>query len=161
MTKKPILIILLAIAICTVAVFSILSKTEPEKTAASGQNDPPASSSADRKKAQMASAENPTEITGEEKINVRPSEKQRIEAARIKAERAEAQRIENERLAAEAAAAPKKDFPNATRLEGRSGYVSSPYNQKIIDVREIPPGTLVQDPTFPPEEKKYFRVPAE
>jgi hypothetical protein len=26
-------------------------------------------------------------------------------------------------------------------------------------VRDIPSGTLVQDPTYPAAEKKYFRVP--
>lgn len=50
-------------------------------------------------------------------------------------------------------------YPTATTLAGKSGYVTSPYSGKIIDVRDMPPGTLVQDPTFPPSEKKYFRVP--
>lgn len=35
----------------------------------------------------------------------------------------------------------------------------SPFNDKIIDVRDLPPGTLVADSTYPSEEKKYFRVP--
>jgi len=37
--------------------------------------------------------------------------------------------------------------------------VFSPYSSKIVDVRNIPTGTLVADPTFPAEEKKHFRVP--
>lgn len=50
-------------------------------------------------------------------------------------------------------------YPSATALAGKSGYVTSPYSGKIIDVRDMPSGTLVQDPTFPASEKKYFRVP--
>jgi len=50
-------------------------------------------------------------------------------------------------------------YPAATALAGKSGYVTSPYSGKVIDVRDLPPGTLVQDPTFPASEKKYFRVP--
>lgn len=39
------------------------------------------------------------------------------------------------------------------------GMVFSPYNGKVVDVRDIPAGTLVADPTYPPSEKKFFRVP--
>lgn len=53
----------------------------------------------------------------------------------------------------------QQGYPAATPVEGLNGYVKSPYNDKIIDVRELPSGTLVQDPTYPAEEKKYFRVP--
>ena len=56
---------------------------------------------------------------------------------------------------------PEDWMPVAMVLEGRSGFVLSPFNGKLIDVRDIPPGTLVMDPTFPPDERKYFRVPAE
>ncbi|MEO5913896.1 MAG: hypothetical protein ABIS50_06660 [Luteolibacter sp.] len=49
--------------------------------------------------------------------------------------------------------------PTAVAVEGRPGFVMSPFNDKVIDVRDIPPGTLVADPTYPPEEKKYFRTP--
>jgi transcriptional regulator GlxA family with amidase domain len=30
---------------------------------------------------------------------------------------------------------------------------------KVIDVRDMPTGTLVQDPTYSAAEKKFFRVP--
>lgn len=50
-------------------------------------------------------------------------------------------------------------YPVATAVEGQKGYVKSPHSGQIIDVRDMPSGTLVQDPTFPAEEKKYFRVP--
>ena len=50
-------------------------------------------------------------------------------------------------------------YPSAVPYEGQKGYVKSPYSGKVIDVRDMPSGTLVQDPTFPASEKKYFRVP--
>jgi len=50
-------------------------------------------------------------------------------------------------------------YPVAMPMEGQHGFVKSPYNGKAIDVRDMPPGTLVQDPSFPAAEKRYFRVP--
>ncbi len=57
--------------------------------------------------------------------------------------------------------APKKktDYAFANPVPGKPGFVFSPFNNSPIDVRDIPSGTLVQDPTFPASEKKYFRVP--
>jgi hypothetical protein len=54
---------------------------------------------------------------------------------------------------------PKTDYPFANKVPGKDGFVFSPYNNKVVDVRDIPSGTLVQDPTYPASEKKYFRVP--
>lgn len=53
----------------------------------------------------------------------------------------------------------RKDWPFASPVPGKTGFVFSPYNNKVIDVRDIPSGMLVQDPTYPAAEKKYFRVP--
>lgn len=53
----------------------------------------------------------------------------------------------------------KGDYAFATPVPGKEGFVFSPYNNKLVDVRDIPSGTLVQDPTYPAAEKKYFRVP--
>ncbi len=53
----------------------------------------------------------------------------------------------------------KGDYSFATPVPGKEGFVFSPYNNKLVDVRDIPSGTLVQDPTYPAAEKKYFRVP--
>lgn len=53
----------------------------------------------------------------------------------------------------------RNDYPFANKVPGKDGFVFSPYNQKVVDVRDIPSGTLVMDPTYPPSEKKYFRVP--
>lgn len=54
---------------------------------------------------------------------------------------------------------PRTDWPYATPVPGRAGLVFSPYNQLIVDVTDMPTGSLVSDPTFPPDQKKYFRVP--
>jgi hypothetical protein len=60
---------------------------------------------------------------------------------------------------------PKRnDYPVASKVPGKDGYVFSPYNNKIISVldeqdRPIASGTLVQDPTYKLSEKKFFRVP--
>jgi hypothetical protein len=56
------------------------------------------------------------------------------------------------------------DYPVAQKAPGMEGFVLSPYNSKIIDVRDDngkprPKGTLLSDPTFQESEKKYFRVP--
>jgi hypothetical protein len=57
-------------------------------------------------------------------------------------------------------AEPKRsDYQFANKVPGKDGFVFSPYNNKVVDVRDIPSGTLVQDPTYPASEKKYFRVP--
>jgi hypothetical protein len=53
----------------------------------------------------------------------------------------------------------RPDYPVANKVPGKDGFVFSPYNNKVVDVRDIPTGTLVQDPTYPASEKKYFRVP--
>ncbi len=53
----------------------------------------------------------------------------------------------------------RADYAFANKVPGKEGFVFSPYNNKVVDVRDIPSGTLVQDPTYPASEKKYFRVP--
>lgn len=50
-------------------------------------------------------------------------------------------------------------IPVARPVPGKPGMVFSPFNNKIIDVKGIPSGKLVADPTFPASEKKHFRVP--
>jgi hypothetical protein len=49
--------------------------------------------------------------------------------------------------------------PLANSVPGKAGFVFSPYNNKIVDVRELSTGTLVADPTYPAAERKFFRVP--
>ncbi|MCX6878209.1 MAG: hypothetical protein NTW21_31015 [Verrucomicrobia bacterium] len=50
-------------------------------------------------------------------------------------------------------------YPVASAVDGRPGFVTSPFTGKIIEVTGTPSGTLVADPTFPSSEKKYFRIP--
>ncbi len=56
-------------------------------------------------------------------------------------------------------AVEKREYSYANKVPGKDGFVFSPYNNKVVDVRDIPSGTLVQDPTYPAADKKYFRVP--
>lgn len=51
------------------------------------------------------------------------------------------------------------DYPVASKVPGKEGYVFSPFNNKLIDVKDMPSGTLVSDPTYPESAKKFFRVP--
>jgi hypothetical protein len=51
------------------------------------------------------------------------------------------------------------DYAVANKVPGKEGFVFSPYNNKVVDVRDIPKGTLVQDPTYTGAGKGYFRVP--
>lgn len=61
---------------------------------------------------------------------------------------------------AEKPAAPApKEIPVARPVPGKPGMVFSPFNNKVIDVKGIPSGRLVADPTYPASEKKHFRVP--
>ncbi len=53
----------------------------------------------------------------------------------------------------------EKKAPVAEPAPGQPGKVISPFNGQLIDVSGIAPGTLVADPTYPPEAKKHFRVP--
>src|SRR6478609_2031830 len=43
---------------------------------------------------------------------------------------------------------PKPQPPVAEPVKDKPGYVVSPFNGKMIDVREIPSGSMVMDPTF-------------
>lgn len=54
---------------------------------------------------------------------------------------------------------PKPQIQVARPVPGKPGFVFSPFNNKIIDVKDFPSGTLVRDPNYPEAEKKYFRVP--
>ncbi len=47
----------------------------------------------------------------------------------------------------------------ASEVPGKPGFVLSPFNNIIIDVRGLEPGSLVRNPTYPADEQKVFRVP--
>jgi hypothetical protein len=53
----------------------------------------------------------------------------------------------------------KAEIQVARPVPGKPGFVFSPFNNKVIDVKGIPSGRLVADPTYPASEKKHFRVP--
>jgi hypothetical protein len=53
----------------------------------------------------------------------------------------------------------RPEYSVANKVPGKEGFVFSPYNNKVVDVRDIPSGTLVQDPTYTGAGKGYFRVP--
>jgi hypothetical protein len=54
---------------------------------------------------------------------------------------------------------PTQNHPVAAAVPGKPGFVFSPFNNKVVDVRGIASGTLVADPQYPAAEKKHFRVP--
>ena len=54
---------------------------------------------------------------------------------------------------------PSNSYPTAVVIPGRPGMVFSPYNNQIVDLTGIAPGTLVADPQYPEAEKKHFRAP--
>ena len=54
---------------------------------------------------------------------------------------------------------PKTDYPRGLAIPGKPGFVFNPYNNNPVDVRGIPPGTLVIDPADPEKDKHKFRVP--
>ena len=54
---------------------------------------------------------------------------------------------------------PSDGYAVASEVPDKPGFVLSPFNNKIIDVRGLESGSLVRDPTYPAEEHKIFRVP--
>lgn len=52
-----------------------------------------------------------------------------------------------------------REFPTAEIVAGDLGWVVSPYTRRPVRVYGIPAGELVNDPDFPMQEEKYFRVP--
>jgi hypothetical protein len=122
-----------------------------------GRNDP-------RKPKPNASVMNPEQQEIQKKKDELKKKEAGKEAKKEKLEKAE--NDDNPDKMAEANTPPKtetkkdkKDWPYASAIPGKDGFVFSPYNNKPIDVRDIPSGTLVQDPTYPSTEQKRFRVP--
>ncbi|QTN33158.1 hypothetical protein HZ994_12825 [Akkermansiaceae bacterium] len=54
---------------------------------------------------------------------------------------------------------PDDTYPVAKAVPGKAGFVFSPYNNRIVDVRGLSSGTMVQDPSMEPGESRTFRVP--
>ena len=53
--------------------------------------------------------------------------------------------------------APTQDYRVAVPVPGKPGFVFNPFTNAPVDVRGIPPGTLVRDPNDVPDH--HFRVP--
>ncbi len=51
------------------------------------------------------------------------------------------------------------EHPVALAVPERPGFVYSPFNNRVLDVKGVPSGTLVADPQYPATEKKHFYVP--
>lgn len=52
----------------------------------------------------------------------------------------------------------KKNYPTASPVPGKPGFVFNPYTHNIVDVKGIAAGKLCRDPEDPDETHK-FRVP--
>ncbi|WP_193214506.1 hypothetical protein [Luteolibacter marinus] len=53
----------------------------------------------------------------------------------------------------------KQNAPVGRVLPGKSNFIFNPHNNQILDVGGIAPGTLLLDPTSPPGETRYIRIP--
>jgi len=93
----------------------------------------------------------------QEQLNQKQLEEQKIRAAEEELRKQQVN-VDNQTTTPNANLTTS-DYPFAKKIPGKAGFVFSPYNSQPIDVRDIPTGTLVQDPTYPASEKKYFRVP--
>jgi hypothetical protein len=101
-------------------------------------------------------------ITSQDQQKIKEQRDRMKERAEQKEEIAErnTDRIADRETTAPAPTAPKgKDYPYANPIPGKQGFVFNPYNNNPVDVRGIPSGTLVQDPTQAASERKSFRVP--
>lgn len=54
---------------------------------------------------------------------------------------------------------PMGNYPTAKYVSGSNDRVISPYTGKEVDVTGLTPGSLVMDPDYPSDAKKYFRIP--
>lgn len=72
---------------------------------------------------------------------------------------APAQKVEAPSPQAAPATKNKGGYPTAERVKYNKGWVYSPYDSRKINVRGVSSGSLVADPRYPLDQKKYFRVP--
>ncbi|MCX6878307.1 MAG: hypothetical protein NTW21_31515 [Verrucomicrobia bacterium] len=109
----------------------------------------------------------PTATTQTEQEKAKAQQEKLRKAAEAKKKQAEAGQpgTESPTTAEKLPEPPKRvDYEFAKKAPGKEGFVLSPYNNKIINTlddagKPRPRGTLMADPTYPPAEKKYFRVP--
>lgn len=87
------------------------------------------------------------------------TQKQEVAVAESNPEVAPGENAEAPRPEAAPAAASSPDYPTAERVKFMNGWVYSPYDSRKINVRGMSSGSLVADPRYALDQKKYFRVP--
>lgn len=125
-------------------------------------NENPQDKTATKTPEKTATTQDPQKLKEQEaaKNKEKDKEKEKEDLAQEKpAEKPEKTATEKTTEKTKTPAEPKRDYTFANKVPGKDGFVLSPYNGKVVDVRDIPSGTLVQDPTYPAAEKKFFRVP--
>ena len=103
-------------------------------------------------------AQSPDPVEPEQTVN--SEEQQRIREARQKA-REEARRDAESNPKPsdpDANPTPKEDYRTALPIPGKEGFVFNPFTNEPLDVRGIPHGKLVRDPSDP-DPTHTFRVP--
>lgn len=70
-------------------------------------------------------------------------------------------KVESPRFDQPVAGVDRANPPVARPVPGKPGFCFSPFTGRIVDVRDIPPGTLVADPTVEEFGDGLFRVPPE
>lgn len=96
----------------------------------------------------------PPTVTSPEQENIRKSR----DEARRDSERRSASNPPETNEDEDPSPPPKKDYRSGVPIPGREGFVFNPFTNNPVDVRGIPPGTLVVDPQDPNPDHK-FRVP--
>lgn len=124
----------------------------------------PYDESRDRRRVPKKNVENTVSSAEQQKIQAQREELKKKEEAAKKEEPKEITEVPGGNIPPSEAPKPpveekKPDIPVANKVPGKDGYVFSPFNNKLIDVRDIKSGTLVSDPTYPESAKKHFRVP--
>ena len=115
---------------------------------------PPLQNSQQQAQQEQAESNTPQQTVGDE-------EQRQIEESRRRLEREEAKRKSQESSSNNASLPTKParpNYPTATAVPGKEGFVFNPYTQNIVDVKGIAPGKLVRDPEDADATHK-FRVP--
>ena len=102
-------------------------------------------------------AQSPEPVQKKSTSTASSREQQRIREARAGARRKAANSTRSE-APSDPSPPPKKDFRTGVPIPGKEGFVFNPFTNNPVDVRAIPPGTLVRDPQDPNADHK-FRVP--
>jgi hypothetical protein len=55
----------------------------------------------------------------------------------------------------------RESAPEGKPVPGKPGFIFSPYDNKIIDATGLPPGQVIVDPSAPPDQARYIKVPSD